>query len=178
MDNHINNLLKSRLKGLAYYQIVFGIIGIALTIWLLSQTGELTGLVLLLFIIAGGLYAFSIFCGQRLLKTNTKKALKLSFINQLIQVFNIGVAGYAYSYLSGPAILIGANLTDGFRFTFNMQLLPAFQFNWNSDFASFEVGVNLIALGIIYYIDRLTKEVKTSEELFVSSVKLSEELRQ
>ncbi|MDN3586908.1 hypothetical protein QWY86_09530 [Pedobacter aquatilis] len=37
MENNLNNDLKNKIKGLALYQIVGGLIGMGLTIWLMAK---------------------------------------------------------------------------------------------------------------------------------------------
>src|SRR6185312_8988857 len=118
MNDLLDNSLKGKLKGLAYYQIIGGVLGICLTIWLLAQTGTITGLVIILFSVALGLYSFSIYSGQQLLKGNTKKGLRLSVINQILQTINFAISGFAYKYVAGLMLYVGIKYLDGLTFSF------------------------------------------------------------
>ena len=168
MENILNNDIKSKIKWLAIYQIVGGIIGIGLTIWLIAQTVTITGLVILFFILAAGLYSFSIYCGKQLLKGKIKSGLKLSIINQALQVINFAVLGYAFNFVAGLILSIGINYTNDFKITFNFSL-SEFQFNINSDKELVTVGFNIVAIYLVYLIDRLQQDIENRETLFKAS---------
>jgi len=168
MENILNNDIKSKIKGLAIYQIAGGIIGIGLTIWLIAQTVTITGLVILFFILAAGLYSFSIYCGQQLLKGQIKSGLKLSIINQALQVINFAVLGYAFKFVAGLILSIGINYTNDFKITFNFSL-SEFQFNINSEKELVTVGFNVVAIYLVYFIDKLQQDIENRETLFKAS---------
>ena len=168
MENILNNDIKSKIKGLAIYQIAGGIIGIGLTIWLIAQTVTITGLVILIFILASGLYSFSIYCGRQLLKGKIKSGLKLSTINQALQLINFAILGFAFKFVAGLILSIGIDYTNDFNITFNFSL-SEFQFNINSDKELVTVGFNLVAIYLVYLIDKIHQEIENSETLFKAS---------
>lgn len=168
MENILNNDIKSKIKGLAIYQIAGGIIGIGLTIWLIAQTVTITGLAILIFILAAGLYSFSIYCGQQLLIGKIKSGLKLSTINQALQVINFAVLGFAFKFVAGLIMSIGIDYTNDLNLTFNFSL-SEFQFNINSDKELVTVGFNIAAIYLIYLIDKLQQEIEKRETLFKAS---------
>ena len=168
MENILNNDIKSKIKGLAIYQIAGGTIGIGLTIWLIAQTVTITGLVILIFILAAGLYSFSIYCGRQLLKGKIKSGLKLSTINQALQVINFAVLGFAFKFVAGLILSIGIDYTNDFNFTFNFSL-SEFQFNINSDKELVTVGFNIVAIYLVYLIDKLKQEIENRVTLFKAS---------
>lgn len=168
MENIMTNNIKSKIKGLAIYQIAGGIIGIGLTIWLMAQTVTITGLVILMFILAAGLYSFSIYCGQQLLKGKIKSGLKLSTINQALQVINFAVWGFAFKFIAGLILSIGIDYTNDLKFTFNFSL-SEFQFFINSNKGLVNVGINLVAIYLVYLIDKLQQEIENRENLFKAS---------
>jgi hypothetical protein len=168
MENNLNNDLKNKIKGLALYQIVGGIIGIGLTIWLISKTVTITGLLILIFILATGLYSFSIYCGQQLLKGKIKYGLKLSTINQSLQVINFALLGFGFKFVAGLILSIGIDYTNDFNFTFNFSL-SEFQFNINSERELVTVGFNIVAIYLVYFIDKLQQEIENRETLFNAS---------
>lgn len=79
----MNNKIHNQIKAIAIYQIVGGVLGIALTVWVMFS-GEMavTQQALRVGLFAGGLYVFSILCGRMLFR-NQKRGLVLSLINQL-----------------------------------------------------------------------------------------------
>ena len=168
MENILSNDLKSKIKGLAIYQIVGGIIGIGLTIWLVAQTVTITGLVILIFILAAGLYSFSIYCGKLLLNGKIESGLKLSIINQAMQILNFAVLGYAFKFVAGLILSFGVDYTNTFDLTFNFSL-SEFQFNINKDKELVTVGFNIVAIYLVYLIDKLQQEIENRETLFKAS---------
>ncbi len=168
IDNILSNDIKSRIKGLAYYQIAGGVIGIGLTIWLIAQTAIVTGLAILIFILAAGLYTFSIYCGQQLLKGETKTGLKLSVFNQALQTINFAVLGFAFKFVAGLLFSIGIDYTNDFKFNFNFSLCE-FQFNINSDKEMATIGINIIAIYLVYYINKLQQEIENKESILKAS---------
>jgi len=168
MENILNNDIKSKIKGLAIYQIAGGIIGIGLTIWLIAQTVTITGLVILVFILAAGLYSFSIYCGKQLIKGKIKSGLRLSTINQALQVINFAVLGFAFKFVAGVILFVGIDYTNDFNIIFNFSL-SEFQFNINSHNELVTVGFNVVAIFLIYLIDKLQQEIENRETLFKTS---------
>src|SRR5262245_46671187 len=131
MNTILSQDLKSKIKGLAYYQILGGTIGIGLTVWLIATTGTVSGPLMLIFLLAIGLFDFSIYCGLQLLKDNYKIALRLSTINQVVQTISFALPGYAYLFASGLLLSVGIDMTSEFKIDFNVSL-PSFRFNFNS----------------------------------------------
>jgi hypothetical protein len=101
IPTYIKDIEKIKLQALSYYQIVGGIIGIGLVILSFAQANRITGLVVVIFAFAIGLFSFSIFCGQQLLKGNIKKGLKLSTINQILQIIHFTILGFRFNYIAG-----------------------------------------------------------------------------
>jgi hypothetical protein len=168
MENVLNNDIKSKIKGLAIYQIAGGIIGIGLTIWSIAQAVTITGLLILFFVLAAGLYSFPIYCGRQLLFGKIKSGLKLSIINQVLQVINFAVLGFAFKFVAGIILSIGIDYTNNFNFTFNFSL-SEFQFNINSGKELITIGFNVVAIYLVYLIDKLQQEIENRETLFKAS---------
>ena len=151
---------KLKLKGLAYYQIAGGIFGIGALIFALAQAGAITGLLLLLYILAFGLYSFSIFCGQQLLKGNLIKGLKISTINQVIQTIQFAVFGISFQYISGFGFTTGFDITSDFKFVSTFSLSEFIcNVNYEKDLAI--VGINIVAIIVLYFIENLKRKIKT-----------------
>jgi len=177
MNEYLNHDIKLKIKGLAYYQIVGGIIGFGLTVMAFIQATATNGLLISLLAVFAGLFGFSILCGQQLLKSNLKRGLKLSTANQILQVFNFALLGYSYKYVAGLLLSLGVDLTSGFNLTFNFSI-PAFQFDINQETETLNIGFNLIAVFLVYYIDKLQKDIELKKELFDASKNVTTEEHQ
>jgi hypothetical protein len=116
---------------------------------------------LLLFLIALSLYAFSIYCGVILFK-NIEIGLRLSKINQLLQVVHFTILGYAFKYISGVHLSIGLDLTESLEFRFNLSI-SGWQFTINDDDPSIIVSLNLVALFLIAFIDKIQLKIKKEQ---------------
>lgn len=169
MNNTFPSQLKTRIEVLAYYQIVGGVFGIGLIVYLIAQTGAITGLMLLIFASAVSLYCYSVYCGKVLKSGETGRGLVLSKINQLFQTFEFAVGGYAFKYVSGGSVNAGINITNDFKFYFN--LTPSsFQVTFNKDEDLIIVGFNMLAIYLVYYITRLQETIADRELLLNTPV--------
>ncbi|MBO0950677.1 hypothetical protein [Fibrella forsythiae] len=158
MSDRLPNNLSDKIRQLAYYQIVGGICGIGLVIWLVAQTKSVSGLSLLIFILAVSLYLFSIHCGRLLLKNKLDLGLDLSTYNQAIQVLNFALFGFAFKYASGLYIGVEIDYTDDFKFDVGLSL-SALQINVNADKQIIQIGFNVLAVYLIYHIGKIREEV-------------------
>ncbi|MCP2045339.1 hypothetical protein [Pontibacter sp. HSC-36F09] len=155
----MNTPERNQIKAIALYQILGGILGIALTVWVMFS-GEMvvdqTALRIGLF--AGGLYIFSILCGRMLFR-NPRRGLVLSIINQLLQVVYFSFGAYGFQYVAGLRIGVGVDMVEGWIFKFRLAL-SSFHFSFGTDLGQKFIGINLIALFLIFWIERLMEKVK------------------
>jgi hypothetical protein len=163
MDIYLTGRSKTKLNGLAYYQIGGGIFGIAVTIWSVFGESELSGLQFLLFLVALCLYSFSMYCGRQLLIRQVKSGLRLSTINQVLQSINFAILGYAFKYTAGFLFFLGIDFTNDLKFKFFFSL-STFQFNINFDKQELTVGLNLVAIFVIYLIQKLQDQIENSRQ--------------
>jgi hypothetical protein len=163
----ISKKSKLRLSLLGWYQIFGSISGLLLTMWLLTQTRQLNSLVVLLFLLAFTLYGFSASCGIFLLGPRYKLGLKLSLLNQVVQIVSFAFIGYSYLYTSGAAINCGIGysgngpLAAGFNFDF--QLMSKWQFSVASSDHSFRLTFNVLAIYMVYFIDKLSGTINSEK---------------
>src|SRR5688500_13713000 len=119
MKKNRNNI-QSNLNALGIYQIIGGVLGLAFSYWIVNVSFSIILLLDLLF--ALGLYGFSIYCGILLIRKH-KNGLIFSKVNQLLQVIQLAMFGYGFTYISGVAFSVGLDLTDeavlGFNFAFS-----------------------------------------------------------
>jgi hypothetical protein len=159
MSNKLRGI-KPRLMALSIYQIIGGVLGIGLTLWMINLT-SVSSVFLLLVLFVCALYGYSIYCGVLLLQER-KDGLVHSKINQLLQVVSFSLLGYAYQFTSGAALSVGLDLTESLSFKFNLSA-SSWQVNINSDSRALIVNVNLLALFLIRFIDKTRKRRKGME---------------
>lgn len=153
----MSKLIKNSIYALAAYQIFGGILGIALAGKALPQLKSFGEANLPLIVIAGLLYVYSILCGFVLLK-NHRKGLSLSLINQLLQVLSFAIGSYAYNFVAGLKIGIGIGFVPNWELKLNLSL-SSFQFIINEDTGQVLLGINLLALVLVYVIERLKENI-------------------
>ena len=144
---------------LAIYQLLGGILGIAFTVFVMLR-GELviTQQVLRGTLLAAGLYMFSILCGSLLFR-NPQRGLKLSLMNQVLQVVYFAFGSYAFQYVAGLRVGVGFDMVGSWTFKFRMAL-SSFHFSLGSDSGQKFIGINLIALLLIIWMERLLEQAK------------------
>ena len=157
MESTFSKDITIKLRAFGIYQIAGGIIGLGLTVWLLTKLTEVLGFALILVLIALGLYAHSIYCGVLLLR-NKISGLRHSTINQFLQLLNFAIMGYAFQYVSGVFLSIGIDMTNSFFIKFNLGV-SSWAININSGGEDLIVNFNFIALFLILFIDRLKKKI-------------------
>lgn len=155
----MNTPERNQIRALALYQIIGGLLGIALTVWVMfsgNMVVDQTALRIGLF--AGGLYIFSILCGRMLFR-NPKRGLVLSIINQLLQVIYFSFGAYGFQYVAGLRIGVGVDMVEGWIFKFRLAL-SSFHFSIGTDLGQKFIGINLVALFLIFWIERLMEKTK------------------
>lgn len=135
------------LKLIGWIQIIGGITGLGLIGYLLLQTVEITGAILLIYLIGISLFIFSIYTGNTLVFSLDKsRGLVLTIINQLLQLIQFSILGYGISYSSGAELLIGLK---GRSLDFNFAIVVStFIMSINSNHV-FLIDVNLFAVLIL-----------------------------
>ena len=163
MQSSPSSRSKLKLKIFGWYQIIGGIVGLLITIWLLAHTGQINGLLLLFILIAFGLYGFSIYCGRLLLTDNYSRGLGLSVINQVLQIIHFAMLGYAYQYASGLMFELGMGINHGLKFNFNFALNSIWQLSIGTNNRSFLLAINLVAIYWLYFIEKLRIAIKQEQ---------------
>jgi len=145
---------------LGIYQIAGGMLGIAVAIGLLNRNPDPFNWALILILSwVGILYSFSIYCGVLLIIGNSR-GLHLSQINQYLQVFSIFAYGFSFQYYSGAYLSVGVYLTHPNHFTSDRGL-STFRMYLDSKNYSVLFNLNLVALGLIIFIDKLRSKART-----------------
>lgn len=166
---------RKKLKAIAYYQIFGGMIGIGLIIYnLFFQLVSITNYKFIFFLIAAGLYLFSIICGIYLIKERWEKGINLTIINQILQTIQFSIFGYTFIYVSGLTIYTGIDYTNDFLLKFDF-FLSYFHFSLTLNEEVLTVGVNLFSLILIYYITKFKNRIEEKKELLDAAREKSNE---
>ena len=149
--------ISDKLKGLGIYQIVGGLIGLIVTLKVIIEQETFPILLLLLFLIAIMLYSYSIYCGVLVFKLNDR-GLFHSLINQYLQLINFTILGYSFRYVSGVYLSTGLDLTNSIKLKFNLGI-STWQIIINDNNEFILVSINLVALFLIIFIDKIKRKV-------------------
>ena len=138
------------LKVIGIYQLIGGLLGLALIGWLLINTGQLNGPLIFIFIIAVGLYSFSIKAGLTLLnKKKTKRGIIYSLINHAFQLIGFSLGSFQYEFFSGLKLTLGINFTDNFEFV-SAAGVSEFNFQFNNGASEYMFYLNIFAIFVSY----------------------------
>ena len=156
MKEEFEKKLKSKkniLKGIGILEIIGGVSGIGIILWLMLQGIETNTYVFLIFLFAIGFYIYSIFAGIRLFKHLEKGGFH-SRILQYLQIPGISLLGMTYILTSGGYLFVGYNSTeDSFKFDFGV-IASKFQINiLNSDQGDF-VYLNVMAIIVLVLLEK------------------------
>ncbi|WP_347157220.1 hypothetical protein [Pontibacter chitinilyticus] len=151
--------IQNQLKVLAIYQLTGGVLGIVLTLWVMFR-GELvvTQEVLRIALFAAALYVFSMLCGRMLFR-NLKRGLTLSILNQVLQVVYVAFGSDAFQYVAGLRVGVGFDMVGSWTLKFRLAV-SSFQFLIGTDTGQRFIGVNLLALLLIFWMERLLERVR------------------
>lgn len=161
MPDELSKSTRIRLKVLGWYQVVGAVFGILVSVFFLLSTGALNGLTLLLCGLALLMYCFSVYCGLLLIELKHQRGLPVTIVNQILQSFSIFIAGYGYFYLAGFDIIFKLQAAfPNIRYNLDFGLASKWEFDFKSDDHTFSIGVNLIAILLIYFCYRLQQKIK------------------
>ena len=145
-----------KIKALAIYQIAGGVYGLYLTLELLSGLSQIPTFFIFLFFTAFSLYCYSIICGV-LIFAKKDRHHRYSLINQYLQLISFTLLSYGFEYASGIYLDVGINFTDEIIFKFKTGL-PSWQIMYNTNNNSMEVYLNLAALFVIIFINKIKRK--------------------
>ena len=160
---------RTKIRALAYYQIAGGTLGLVLCTWVLVTSLEITTVSTLVLLLTVSLYSSSVYCGLLLNRGDIIRGLKISLINQALQVIGFGMFGYAYKFIAGISVSLGVNLTDEFllRTTFSFSEFLIY-FNSNEDLVY--LNINVVAICLIYLIQKMQIQIEEDSLLKIDSL--------
>lgn len=161
--------IKKQISIFGIYQILGGILGIALSIYFPIKANFFNATVLRITLFVLSLYSFSVYCGFLLLKKDYSKGFNLSIINQALQIITFSVLGVTFQYTSGIFLYFGLNLTEDTLFTYKIGL-TTFNFKWNSDTNITAFSINIIAFILMNLAFKLREKIAKEEENKLSEI--------
>ena len=144
-----------------FWAAVLGILGIFLRI---AQNFVVESIVFIFLLIGLSAYSFSIFAGIKLFK-NLEKKLKYSAILQYLQILAFSFKGFSFMFTSGISFMLGAILTDGFKFNFYLNLFgDLWKISYLPNDPSIFLYLNIIPLIILYLIFNVDDNISEYQE--------------
>ena len=163
MKNLISKQTELNLLKLGLYQIVGGVAGVLIILWVTYQNPIFTVPAIVLYVFVLAFYLYSIYCGTLCMRAR-KHALTHSLINQMLQLIGINFLGFAFYYVAGFYIRVGVDITNSIDFDFDVGI-SNFSMSLLSEPNRLVIDINLIAMGLIFWTDKLRTKVKEELEL-------------
>jgi len=159
----ISRKSESDLFKLGIYQLTGGVIGLLILIWAALHTPFLTSFIVLVYCIVVLVFSYSIVCGILCFKLHPQ-ALHYSLVNQLLQLISIAIAGFSFHYCAGIYLNFGINLTHTIRLDAGLGI-SGFIFNFNKEPDEMTLYINIVALLLIIWIERIKKRTNREQML-------------
>ncbi len=156
MNNTLKNTTAKKNDFISGYQMIGGLIGLAFMFAIFFNVEEINNSYIFILGLGFLFYIFSFIAGLFLFQGKTY-ALKISLINQILQIFGFSFWGYGFEYVAGVSFDFFIKYTDSLDFTINIGLS-----NWhillNNDTGIEQVSINMVALVLAIFIVRLQKQ--------------------
>ena len=111
-----------------------------------------------------------------LIRKEHKRGLLLSMVNQVFQIFAVGVGAYTYNFISGARMGGGVDFTNGFEMKLDFALTSKFGFAWNSG-EEYYMYINLLSIFLIYvFIDIYEELLKKDKAVLVTEMEPESEI--
>lgn len=159
MNTLKNKKLINSLKLLAYYEIIGGLIGLAILIYLILITSSIQLPLIVFLAIGTPLFALSIISGQQLLKENPRRGLNLSTATQYLQIISFAIHGYSFMFVSGFMLSAGIDMTDSLKMSGSFSL-SELRINYNLHNELLFFKLNIVAVIILIVIGKIKSELK------------------
>ena len=159
MINHLPKGIIKKLKALAIYQIIGGLLGLIITIWAVIEFTTFTPFIILLFAIAFGLYIFSLLSGWLLWNQYTA-GVKCSLINQYFQIVQFTIGGWAYTYISGGYFSLGVDLTYSYKLLIDFGIISTWQLKAFTQTDVVQLSFNFVAILLIVFLTHVKRDLE------------------
>ena len=141
--------------------MIGGGIGVAMILYMLFDSNELSKINIPLYSVVLLFFGYSVFCGGLCLESK-KTALRYSMINQFLQLISFSISGYCYNYVAGLYLMLLLDLTNYTGISVNFGI-SKFDLIINGQLQQTYINVNLIAMGLIYWINKIAKNQRTEK---------------
>ena len=152
-----------KLKALGIYQLFFATLGLALTFWLMLQQGFQFTQATIAFFVVILIFLLGIYSGIACIQKR-QGCLLYSSIYQYLQLLSFLIAGYGFRYDGGLSLNLGFDLTTGFMIRLKMEIFSFWNIDFNNNSNVIQVNLNILALVVILFIDKLKKHMKQETE--------------
>ncbi|RZL44465.1 MAG: hypothetical protein EOP00_19860 [Pedobacter sp.] len=166
MKEYISQQSKFALQVIGVYQILGGGVGLLMNIYAFFTQFPIFGIQIVFPFIFFILFTYSIFCGNKCLRF-AENALTYSLYNQMFQMLGLSLFGFIFKFVAGFAFNIGFDFGNAIKFTFKVGL-PGFGFFYNRDPHVMKIDFNLLAIVLVFCIDRLLKTIKRERQIYFS----------
>jgi hypothetical protein len=150
MNNYLLQEYFFKLKLIGIYQIIGGLVGLGLTIWLITMLLPMPFIVVCIVVGSIGLFRFSIACGIGLC-FRKKTAIYLSIVLQLLQMISFTLYGCSFKFISGIGFLLNFDFTNNLQVQMKLSE-PLFRFTYLIDPNEKIIEINLASLLICFFI--------------------------
>lgn len=135
-------------------------------LWILIQTDQIHGSLYIIFLTVLVLYCFSIYSGWLLFRDKLIFGLKLSIINQCLQIIGLTFVRFTYIYVAGMELFITVNTSNGFNLGLKYYLGSEATISFYTEEKPFFLGINLVALILVGIITKLRDTIKQEKAAF------------
>ena len=145
-------------KALGLYQTLGGLIGIALTVYILLNSEEVLPLVMASILAVLAIYLFITYSGYLLFKGN-KNAFRYSLVSQILQIPYFVIGAFLYQVVAGGHLTIHLLFQDA-AYQFGYQAYIGSTFNISfllQNNTSVLVGINILPLIFIFLLKKAAK---------------------
>lgn len=145
--------LVKKIHFLGYFQAIGGLLGFLLTVIDIITNNSVP----IRTYIGSLVFGFSLYCGYCLLSEKYESGLKLSLVNQFMQVLSFSVFGLSYGYISSLGLILIFDVTQDIIFNLQIRFIEFELFTGNP---STYIGVNLASIIFINYIFKWQKKLE------------------
>jgi hypothetical protein len=152
---------QKQIKIVGLYQIIGGLIGLIMIIITSFSTPSDN----LPYLIIPGLllFGFSIYVGKQTYMQR-KNYLNLTIINQILQIVGVYIDSFGFEYVSGLGLYFTVDMTNQLLIGVNTNL-SKLNYSLNYSHEKYFFSFNIIAVLIIYYLEKMRSSLKTSNRI-------------
>jgi hypothetical protein len=108
------------------------------------------------------IFSFSVAAGLLLLTKNNTKYIRLTLVNQSLQVVMIKLVGFGFQYVAGSYFAIGFSDTPRIFLQYKYAIIKSACFVWPGTDNEITVMINLVPILLIYISSRITYKAKNN----------------